>query len=401
MPARGSRRSGRAGARRSRPRRARRRRGRWGSEAVGDVVGAAGGKERDLGLRAVEFAKRVHRAVAAEQHDAAVLVGTRCASSSSDASRAPRRVAPRSRSWRTAPSKTSRLPPTPLALPFAISIRCREDWERGSDVCVECEGGGHVGTLAFAVRLDSGASTKPHSGVARRLRCGHRTSQRSRARLDRHRLRLVASLRVFGFPALDVALGLAFLYLTLAFVCSSVNEAISTAFGMRARFLQLGLLNILSAAPSPTAEGKAALKKFYGHPLVQTMVRPNRGPDPAPDPTEPTSWWRRPPYPSYLASRTFVGDAPGPLPRYDHVARGGDSRGGGEGSRADEGRVRRARAHDRVDSEHDARGGTTRRLSLRRERRIAVPPCGGAVVRRRDGARIGRSKRRVLSCSSS
>jgi hypothetical protein len=111
---------------------------------------------------------------------------------------------------------------------------------------------------------------------------------------------------MFDFPALDVAIGLLFLYLLLALVCSTVNEAISTAFGMRARFLQLGLLNLLSAAPNPTDEGKAALKKLYSHPLVQTLVRPKRGLDPATDPTEPTKWWRKPPYPSYLPSRTFV-----------------------------------------------------------------------------------------------
>ena len=111
---------------------------------------------------------------------------------------------------------------------------------------------------------------------------------------------------MFDLPALDVAIGLLFLYLLLALVCSTVNEAISTAFGMRARFLQLGLLNLLSASPNPTKEGKAALKKFYAHPLIQTLVRPKRGLDPASDPTEPMKWWRKPPYPSYLPSRAFV-----------------------------------------------------------------------------------------------
>jgi hypothetical protein len=114
---------------------------------------------------------------------------------------------------------------------------------------------------------------------------------------------------MFDFPALDVAIGLLFLYLILALVCSTVNEAISTWLGMRARFLQLGLLNVLSAAPNPTDEGKVALRKFYGHPLVQTLVRPSRGPVPETDPTDPTefaTWWRKPPYPSYLPSRTFV-----------------------------------------------------------------------------------------------
>ena len=122
---------------------------------------------------------------------------------------------------------------------------------------------------------------------------------------------------MFDFPALDVAIGLLFLYLILALVCSTVNEAISTAFGMRARYLQLGLLNLLSANPNVTKEGQLALKKLYGHPLIQTLVRPGHGLGPATDPTttappaeaDPTAatkWWRKPPYPSYLPSRTFV-----------------------------------------------------------------------------------------------
>jgi len=111
---------------------------------------------------------------------------------------------------------------------------------------------------------------------------------------------------MFDIPALDVVIGLIFLYFVLSLVCSTINEGIATIFGMRARFLQLGLLNLLSATPDPTSEGKLALKKFYSHPLVQTFVRPYRGPDPATDPTEPTKWWRKPPYPSYLPSRTFV-----------------------------------------------------------------------------------------------
>ena len=206
---------------------------------------------------------------------------------------------------------------------------------------------------------------------------------------------------MFGFPALDVALGLVFLYLTLAFVCSSVSEAISTAFGMRARFLQLGLLNILSAAPSPTAEGKAALQKFYGHPLVQTMVRPNRGPDPALDPTEPTSWWRRPPYPSYLPSRTFVG-ALLDLSR--------DTTAWREEATAEEAE----QAIERIEAASEELERTIASIPNTKlaEALLAVyrsvesdasqvPPCRGAVVRRRDGTRLRLVQAARPSCSSS
>ena len=116
---------------------------------------------------------------------------------------------------------------------------------------------------------------------------------------------------MFDFPALDVAIGLIFLYTVLALVCTTINETISTAFGMRARYLQLGLLNLLSAAARETPAGMQTVKRFYDHPLAQTLIRPKRGParegvKPDPDPTELGKWWKKPPYPSYIPSRTFV-----------------------------------------------------------------------------------------------
>jgi ABC-type Mn2+/Zn2+ transport system permease subunit len=55
---------------------------------------------------------------------------------------------------------------------------------------------------------------------------------------------------MFDSPAFDVAIGLVFLYVVLALVCSTVNEAIATAVGLRARYLETGLLNLLSGAVS-------------------------------------------------------------------------------------------------------------------------------------------------------
>ena len=111
---------------------------------------------------------------------------------------------------------------------------------------------------------------------------------------------------MFDLPALDVVIGLVFLYIVLALVCTTVNEAISTAVGLRARFLQAGLLNLLSGSTATTAAGVETAKAFYGHPLVQGLIRPAHGPDPSLDPTSATKWWRKPPYPSYVPSRMFV-----------------------------------------------------------------------------------------------
>ena len=111
---------------------------------------------------------------------------------------------------------------------------------------------------------------------------------------------------MFDMPALDVAIGLVFLYIVLALICSTVNELISTAVGLRARFLQVGLLNLLSGSATTTDAGIETARAFYRHPLVQGMIRPAHGADPSLDPTSVTKWWRKPPYPSYVPSRTFV-----------------------------------------------------------------------------------------------
>ena len=68
---------------------------------------------------------------------------------------------------------------------------------------------------------------------------------------------------MFDSPAFDVAIGLIFLYVVLALVCSTVNEAIATAIGLRARYLETGLLNLLSGAVSETPAGIATAEKFY------------------------------------------------------------------------------------------------------------------------------------------
>jgi len=119
---------------------------------------------------------------------------------------------------------------------------------------------------------------------------------------------------MFDSPAFDVAIGLVFLYVVLALVCSTVNEAIATAVGLRARYLETGLLNLLSGAVSETPAGIATTERFYAHPLIQGLTRPRRAPHPAADAATarrgPWSRLRRllakPPYPSYVPSRTFV-----------------------------------------------------------------------------------------------
>jgi hypothetical protein len=86
---------------------------------------------------------------------------------------------------------------------------------------------------------------------------------------------------MFDHAAFDVAIGLVFLYIALALVCSTVNEALATAVGLRARFLETALLNLLSGSVSATPAGVATTEKLYVHPLVQGLTRPRRAPHPA------------------------------------------------------------------------------------------------------------------------
>ena len=108
---------------------------------------------------------------------------------------------------------------------------------------------------------------------------------------------------MFDFPALDVAIGLIFLYVVLALVCSTANELIATATGLRAKFLHQGLLNLFSGAGEIRPVGEETAKAFYNHPLIQGLIRPGHNPEiQARRRQRP---WRRP-YPSYIPSRTFV-----------------------------------------------------------------------------------------------
>ena len=70
-------------------------------------------------------------------------------------------------------------------------------------------------------------------------------------------------------PALDVAIGIIFLYFVLALVASSINEGISTVVGLRARFLQVGLVNLLSGK---NGDGVATLKELLNSPLLQALM---------------------------------------------------------------------------------------------------------------------------------
>ncbi|HEX6702762.1 MAG TPA: hypothetical protein VF101_18695 [Gaiellaceae bacterium] len=97
-----------------------------------------------------------------------------------------------------------------------------------------------------------------------------------------------------NFPALDVAIGLSFVYFVLSLVCSALNESVAAITARRAKFLREGLRTLLSSGSDPPT---GALAQLYKHPLVANMIR---------EPREVLGRKLRTRYPSYLPSRTFA-----------------------------------------------------------------------------------------------
>lgn len=80
-----------------------------------------------------------------------------------------------------------------------------------------------------------------------------------------------------NFTALEVVIGLAFVYFVLALICSAVAETISSLQRQRAKMLVEGIENLFSGSNSITKEGRDLAKLFWSHPLVQALIRPRAG----------------------------------------------------------------------------------------------------------------------------
>ena len=96
---------------------------------------------------------------------------------------------------------------------------------------------------------------------------------------------------MLDFSALDVAVGLFFLWFVLSLICSALNEFVASTLRWRANMLGEGIENLLSGTDD-RAKGADLAKEVYEHPLMQGLIRPGQG--------EKRRW------PSYVPSRTFV-----------------------------------------------------------------------------------------------
>ena len=84
-----------------------------------------------------------------------------------------------------------------------------------------------------------------------------------------------------SFPYLDLAIGICFIYLLMALVCSTLNETIAGIVNSRGKTLEKGILSLLHD-PALKAE-------FYAHPLIQGIKQDDDGR-----------------LPSYIASNKFA-----------------------------------------------------------------------------------------------
>ena len=89
---------------------------------------------------------------------------------------------------------------------------------------------------------------------------------------------------------LDVAVGLVFVFLLLAIICTTTNEWISGIFNLRGKTLGTAITQLLDNQKN--GSGNSFLLDFYAHPLIAGMVAPGKNASSG--------------HPSYLSSRTFA-----------------------------------------------------------------------------------------------
>jgi len=90
---------------------------------------------------------------------------------------------------------------------------------------------------------------------------------------------------------LEWAIGIVFVYLLLAIVCTTINEWVAGATGVRSKTLKQAIDQLLDQQKG-SDDTKSFLDQFWEHPLISGMKTPGKAPSAA--------------HPSYLQARTFA-----------------------------------------------------------------------------------------------
>lgn len=101
----------------------------------------------------------------------------------------------------------------------------------------------------------------------------------------------MSSNGLFGSTTLDVAIGLVFVYLLLAIICTTVNEWIAALFQTRSKTLAAAIRQLLDGqAGAKSTDTTWFLDQFYKNPLIAGMKNS----------AEPNT------HPAYIPARTFA-----------------------------------------------------------------------------------------------
>jgi hypothetical protein len=92
---------------------------------------------------------------------------------------------------------------------------------------------------------------------------------------------------LFGSAVLEVAIGLALVYLLLAAFCTTANEWMAALLHTRAKMLRGGIARLLRNELRNQPHSDSFVDKFYDHPLIHAFMQDGA-------------------HPSYLPSRTFA-----------------------------------------------------------------------------------------------
>jgi hypothetical protein len=80
------------------------------------------------------------------------------------------------------------------------------------------------------------------------------------------------------FTAINVAIGIVFIYLLFSLVVSAANEIILSAVAMRSRYLQEGIAELLQIHAQQSDPAVAdAIKEFWNHPLIGSLSKGTKG----------------------------------------------------------------------------------------------------------------------------
>ena len=115
---------------------------------------------------------------------------------------------------------------------------------------------------------------------------------------------------MLNYPAVDVAIGLIFVFFILALICSGINEAIASSLRWRAQDLERGLWELLRDPQKAEHEATVALEALKKHPLIAPMLYPQNKVKGKPRQIQTKDGrlktTSKTDFPSYLPSRTFA-----------------------------------------------------------------------------------------------